>query len=52
VLPVKINDKVIAVLDKDSTAFNRFNEIDEAGLMAIVGTMEQQLAQCLSQDLL
>jgi len=52
VLPVKINDKVIAVLDIDSTAFNRFNEIDEAGLMAIVGTMEQQLAQCLSQDLL
>jgi GAF domain-containing protein len=52
VLPVKINDKVIAVLDIDSTAFNRFNEIDEAGLMAIVGTMEQQLAQGLSQDLL
>lgn len=45
VLPIKVNGDVIAVLDIDSTAFNRFDESDELGLSAIVHVIEQQLAK-------
>jgi L-methionine (R)-S-oxide reductase len=43
VLPIKVSGKVIAVLDIDSTAFNRFDESDELGLSAIVHVIEQHL---------
>ena len=36
VLPVSLNDKVIAVLDIDSQAFNRFDADDQAGLEKII----------------
>jgi GAF domain-containing protein len=45
VLPIKVDGKVIAVLDIDSTAFNRFDESDELGLLAIVHVLEQHLAK-------
>lgn len=44
VIPVHQNDKVIAVLDIDSTVFNRFDEEDQKGLEAIVALFEKQLA--------
>lgn len=43
VVPVKIAGKVIAVLDIDSTAFERFNEEDEQGIAAIVAAFEQNI---------
>jgi len=43
VIPVRHNDKVIAVLDIDSVAFNRFDEEDRAGLEYAVRLLEQQL---------
>ena len=36
VIPIFINDKVIGVLDLDSTSFDRFNEEDKEGLEEIV----------------
>ena len=44
VIPVHQNGKVIAVLDIDSTVFNRFDEEDQKGLEAIVALFEKQLA--------
>lgn len=44
VIPVHQNGKVIAVLDIDSTVFNRFDEEDQKGLEAIVALLEKQLA--------
>ncbi|GAA0820072.1 GAF domain-containing protein [Colwellia sp. D2M02] len=41
VLPVKVDGCIIAVLDIDSTAFNRFDEHDEIGLTAIVEAFAQ-----------
>lgn len=43
VIPVRHNDKVIAVLDIDSVAFNRFDAEDRAGLEYAVRLLEQQL---------
>jgi len=43
VVPVMVNNKVIAVLDIDSTEFERFDEQDEQGVRAIVTILEQNL---------
>jgi GAF domain-containing protein len=43
VVPVIVNDKVIAVLDIDSTDFDRFDEQDEQGVNAIVTMFEKYL---------
>ena len=40
VLPLTLNNKVIAVLDVDSTAFNRFDSQDQAGLESIISLFE------------
>ena len=36
VVPILINDKVVGVLDLDSTSLNRFNEEDKEGLEEII----------------
>lgn len=43
VLPVSKQGKVIAVLDIDSTRFERFDHEDQSGLEAIVKTFESSL---------
>ncbi|GHF93067.1 GAF domain-containing protein [Thalassotalea marina] len=43
VIPVRQNEKVIAVLDIDSIAFNRFDQCDQDGLERIVGLLESSL---------
>lgn len=43
VIPVTILGKVIAVLDIDSTAFDRFDREDEQGIMAIVEAFEHNI---------
>jgi len=40
VLPLTLNEKVIAVLDIDSMSFNRFDEDDQAGLEKIISLFE------------
>lgn len=45
VIPVKLNNDIIAVLDIDSTNVERFNQDDQQGLEAIVDALEQALAQ-------
>jgi len=45
VIPVQLNDKVIAVLDIDSIAFDRFDEEDQNGLKAIVNLLEDSLVK-------
>ncbi len=45
VIPVTVNDKVIAVLDIDSTAFNRFDGEDQVGLENIVRLLERIVAK-------
>ena len=45
VIPVVVNDQIIAVLDIDSVAFDRFDEQDQAGLEAIVRKLAEQLSQ-------
>jgi len=44
VVPVKVAGKVIAVLDIDSTAFDRFDLQDEQGVMLLVQAFEQNIA--------
>lgn len=44
VVPVLVDGKVVAVLDIDSTVFDRFNQQDEAGIKAIVQLFEKRLA--------
>ncbi len=44
VIPVKLNNDIIAVLDIDSTAFSRFDQDDQQGLEAIVAALEDNLA--------
>jgi len=44
VLPLKKSGKVIAVLDIDSTVFNRFDAEDELGLSNIITLFEEHLA--------
>ena len=45
VIPVVVNGQIIAVLDIDSVAFDRFDEQDQAGLEAIVSKLAEQLSQ-------
>lgn len=47
VLPLEINEKVIGVLDIDSTVFDRFDENDENGLKALVIRLCNHLEQCV-----
>lgn len=44
VVPVKVAGKVVAILDLDSTAFTRFDEQDEQGVLSIVKVFEQNIA--------
>lgn len=44
VIPVQLNGDIIAVLDIDSTIFERFDQKDQDGLEAIVTVFEQSLA--------
>ncbi|MCW8834297.1 MAG: GAF domain-containing protein [Colwellia sp.] len=41
VIPVKVNNDIIAVLDIDSTNFDRFDSDDQLGLEAIVDVLVQ-----------
>ena len=43
VIPVKVAGKVVAILDIDSTVFERFDQQDELGIMAIVKIFEQSI---------
>jgi GAF domain-containing protein len=43
VIPVELNGDIIAVLDIDSTKFERFDQEDQDGLEAIVKVFEQRL---------
>ena len=45
VIPVKLNNDIIAVLDIDSTDFDRFEQDDQQGLEAIVDALVQTLVQ-------
>lgn len=45
VIPVVVNNQVIAVLDIDSEAFERFDEEDQAGLESIVEHFVQSVEQ-------
>ena len=42
VIPVKVNGELVAVLDIDSTEFDRFEQADQEGLETIVRLLEQQ----------
>ncbi|WP_312073859.1 GAF domain-containing protein [Atlantibacter sp.] len=44
VLPITLNNRIIGVLDIDSTVFGRFEAIDEQGLGELVGHLEKVLA--------
>ncbi|WP_159820495.1 GAF domain-containing protein [Colwellia sp. 20A7] len=46
VIPVQVNGDIIAVLDIDSTGFDRFDQEDQNGLEAIVKVFEQSLLAC------
>lgn len=43
VIPVRLNGKVIAVLDIDSVVYERFGEADQLGLEKVVLFLEQSL---------
>ena len=43
VLPIHVNGQIWGVLDIDSPEFGRFTQEDEAGLLEIVGILEQIL---------
>ncbi|MCW7550775.1 GAF domain-containing protein [Photorhabdus sp. APURE] len=47
VLPLIVSDRVIGVLDIDSTVFNRFDEKDEFGLQALIDGLCAHLEQCV-----
>ncbi len=40
VIPIRINEKVIAILDIDSTELDRFDEDDQQGLEAIINLFQ------------
>ena len=40
VIPIRVNDHVIAILDIDSTAYDRFDEKDQQGLEAIINLFQ------------
>jgi L-methionine (R)-S-oxide reductase len=43
VIPVKVDGKIIAVLDIDSTAYDHFDEDDQQGLEAIINLFENMI---------
>jgi GAF domain-containing protein len=43
VIPVKVDGKVVAILDIDSRAFDRFDLEDEQGLISLVQAFEQNI---------
>ena len=43
VIPIHVRGEIWGVLDMDSPVFDRFSEIDQAGLKAFVHTLEQVL---------
>ncbi|NMP31434.1 GAF domain-containing protein [Thalassotalea sp. M1531] len=43
VIPVIVNNQVVAVLDIDSVAYDRFDETDQKGLEAIVSKLVEQV---------
>jgi len=45
VLPIRLSGKIIAILDIDSTEFNRFDIEDELGLSNIVTLFEETIAK-------
>ena len=45
VIPVIVSGKVVAVLDIDSTVFERFDLQDEKGMQAIVAAFEQSVVE-------
>ncbi|MCT8341430.1 MULTISPECIES: GAF domain-containing protein [Photorhabdus] len=47
VLPLIVSDRIIGVLDIDSTVFNRFDEKDEFGLQALIDGLCAHLEQCV-----
>ncbi len=49
VIPVQVNGDIIAVLDIDSTVYERFDQHDQDGLEAIVSVFEQSLALAQSK---
>ncbi len=51
VIPVRLNNKVVGVLDIDSEAFERFELADQQGLENIVQVFEQALAAYNIEDL-
>lgn len=48
VIPVRVSGNVIAVLDIDSVAFNRFDEVDQQWLERIVHSFEQTMKKEVS----
>ncbi len=44
VIPVKLQGSIVAVLDIDSVAYNRFDEEDQRGLEAIVKILERSFS--------
>ena len=44
VIPIIVNEKVLAVLDVDSPILNRFDEVDQKGLEAIVSVLARTTA--------
>ncbi|MEH6384855.1 MAG: L-methionine (R)-S-oxide reductase [Colwellia sp.] len=43
VIPVKVDGKIIAVLDIDSTSYDHFDEDDQQGLEAIINLFENMI---------
>ena len=43
VLPIHVNDMVVAVLDLDSPLIARFDEEDKEGLLEVVHVIEEML---------
>lgn len=44
VLPIHVGGEIIGVLDIDSPVVGRFDEIDKAGLLKVVGILEEALS--------
>jgi GAF domain-containing protein len=44
VLPIHVGGEIIGVLDIDSPVVGRFDEVDKAGLLKIVGILEEALS--------
>ena len=44
VLPIHVGGEIIGVLDIDSPVVGRFDEVDKAGLLKVVGILEEALS--------